>query len=86
MRSGHPDIGIGGEVGSCIWNLTLTLGLPALLLPLLVSTSMRGLLIPIVMDTSFLFALFLRCGRIRRWQGLALLALYGLFLWASLAS
>jgi len=64
---------------------SLTLGLPALLLPLPVSTTMRRLLIPIVMDTSFLIALFLSCGLIRGWQGLALLALYGLFLRASLA-
>ncbi|TXR55000.1 calcium/sodium antiporter [Reinekea thalattae] len=80
----HADVAVGNILGSNIVNLLGILGVSALLQPLPIPA--RVLLFDqwILLATALLLLMFLYTGRrLMRWEGLALLAGYGLYVWFS---
>jgi cation:H+ antiporter len=78
--SGQPDIAVGNVVGSNIFNVSVILGVAALLMPLTVHMTAVRLEWPFMFITSGLFLLLARDGRIDRLEGGFLLVLLVAFL------
>ena len=85
--SGNPDIAVGNVVGSNIFNILFTLGICALILPLLVSRQLVRREVPIMFGTSFLLLILSLDGAIGLVDGLFLFAsLIGYITWSIIAS
>ncbi len=78
--SQQPDIAVGNVVGSNIFNVTVILGVAALLLPLSVHLTAVRLEWPFMFATAGLFLVLARDGRIDRLEGGVLLMLLVAFL------
>jgi cation:H+ antiporter len=73
----HHDLVLGNLIGSCQFNLALIVGVPALIQPLEVSTSVLYFHLPALVVVSLAAWLMMRSGRIvLRREGLILLLLY----------
>ena len=89
---GNSDIAIGNVVGSNIFNILGILGLTALIMPVAVSKENKRFDLPFCIGLSLLTLLlvfnFFVGGEasISRIDGLALLAIFGFFMWSSLRS
>ncbi len=78
---GHPEIGLGGILGSYAYNATMTLGVASLAGPLVVvERGMTAMLSVFMLGVLLLLPLLARKGVLRRGEGLSLVALYGAFL------
>jgi cation:H+ antiporter len=78
---GHSDLALGNLIGSNILNLLLILGMTALIHPLPAHPSMLTFEIPVMVGISILLVpLALRGSRITRWEGVALVISYFVFL------
>lgn len=66
---GHPEIAIGNIVGSNIANITLVLGITAMILPIPVKKNTLKIDWPIMMGVSVLFYLFILNGVLNTWEG-----------------
>lgn len=77
---GRDDVAIGNVIGSCLFNILIILGLPALIRPLPVHAAIAGIdnwwMLGI---TLLLFPLMFTRLRIDRWEGSLLLATYGAY-------
>ena len=74
---GEADIAVGNVIGSNIFNLSAILGLTAVLTPLPIPRAALSREFPVLMAMSLLLLPLLRSGwRIRRWEGVVLLASY----------
>ena len=69
---GNLDLGVGNVVGSNIANLTLVLGAAALIVPLLVSSSVLAREAPLSLLGVLLFAFF-TTGGLAQWEGFVML-------------
>lgn len=78
---GTPDIAVGNVVGSNIFNVTLILGLTALVLPLPVHGSAVRLEWPFMFGVSILVVLLAGDGELSRLEGAALVTLLVTFTW-----
>ncbi len=79
----NPEIAVGNIVGSNLFNIFLVLGVSSLIQPLAVPAEL-GLSIGMTVGASLLLFVCMFTGqrhRIDRWEGLLMLALYGLSLW-----
>ena len=81
---GQVEIAVGNVVGSNIANLSMLLGLGALIVPLTVSSSTVRREAPLTVAAAVAFALAVQGGGIAAWQGVALLVFLGLALWTVL--
>jgi cation:H+ antiporter len=83
---GRDDVAIGNVIGSNLFNLLIVLGLGGIITPLRVApetiASDNWWLLGV---TLLLFPLMFTDRRISRWEGGALLAIYGVYLWLLLA-
>ncbi|MGE8496259.1 MAG: calcium/sodium antiporter [Pseudomonas sp.] len=80
---GQPDVAVGNLVGSCIFNLLCVLGLSALLAPqpLSVSPNVLTFDFPVMLAAAVAcLPLFFAGWRVSRWEGLVLLAYYGVYI------
>lgn len=77
--TGDPGIALGNAIGSNTCNILLILGLSAIVAPLLVSTQLVRLDVPVMIGVAGLAWLFARNGQIVRWEGLVLFALLVLY-------
>ena len=80
---GRTDIAVGNVVGSNIFNVLFTLGLSALITPLVVNAQIVRQEVPIMIGASLLLLAFALDGRVGSWESgflLALLLAYTLFL------
>ncbi len=79
----HAEIALGNVVGSNIFNILGILGLTAVVVPVPVEPTMAGFDIPLMLAVTLaLIALILVAGRISRFAGLAMLAVYtGYVIW-----
>ncbi|WP_285418081.1 calcium/sodium antiporter [Pseudomonas sp. efr-133-TYG-5] len=75
-----PDIAVGSVIGSSIFNILVTLGLSALIIPLRVSRQLVRLDIPLMIGASLLVFVFAWNEEISRFDGVLLLAALGLYL------
>jgi cation:H+ antiporter len=76
-RRGAPEIGVGNVIGSAVFGVTAKLGI--ILLAggsIAVGDDVLSWHLPVLVVLTALSAYFLHTGRLRRWQGFLLLALY----------
>ncbi|MGH8934252.1 MAG: sodium:calcium antiporter [Egibacteraceae bacterium] len=76
-RRGAPEIGVGNVIGSVVFGVTAKLGI--ILLAggsIAVDDDVLSWHLPVLVVMTALAAYFLHTGRLRRWQGFVLLALY----------
>jgi len=71
-----PDIAIGNIVGSNLVNITLILGVAAIISPIKIHLRIIKKEMPILMGVSLLFFIFCFSETIPRWQGFILLILF----------
>jgi cation:H+ antiporter len=71
--SGAPDVAVGSVIGSNIFNVLVTLGLAALIIPLRVSRQLVRLDIPLMIGASLLVYLLALNERLGRLEGVLLL-------------
>lgn len=76
----NPDIAVGSVVGSSIFNILVTLGLSALIIPLRVSRQLVRLDIPLMIGASLLVFVLAWNEEIGRFDGLLLLGALALYL------
>jgi cation:H+ antiporter len=83
---GRSDVAIGNVIGSNLFNILIILGLSALVAPLPVAPALiAGDCWWMLGVTVLLFPILLQGRRISRWEGVVLLAAYGLYLGLLLA-
>lgn len=82
---GHPELTVGGILGSYAYNATLGLGVAALAGPVAIAGPASTFSVGLMLGVLITLLLCLRGGTVARWQGLGLLAAYGLFLAGSLS-
>ena len=76
----NPDIAVGSVIGSSIFNILVTLGLSALIIPLRVSRQLVRLDIPLMIGASLLVFVLAWNEQIGRFDGVLLLAALALYL------
>jgi len=79
--SGSTDIAVGNVVGSNIANVGIILGLAAVVAPLAVRMRMVRVELPIMIGVSLLLWALASFGVILLWEGVLLLAAFGVFMW-----
>jgi cation:H+ antiporter len=84
VLKGHPELTIGGVVGSYAYNVTLTLGVAAFVSPLAVDGGLVGAALAFMLGLLMLLLLLMRLRQIGRGGGLLLVAIYGLYLGTTL--
>ncbi|EMI52908.1 calcium/sodium antiporter [Rhodopirellula sallentina] len=70
--SGAADVAVGNVVGSNIFNVLFILGVSGLITPLVVSSRLIRLDVPLMIGASLLVWMFASDGRIGRWDGVVL--------------
>lgn len=76
-RRGAPEIGIANVIGSVVFSVTGKLGIILLIGgAILVDDDVLMWHLPVLLAFTVLSAIFLATGRLRRWHGIVLLALY----------
>jgi cation:H+ antiporter len=75
-RKGAPEIGVGNVIGSVVFGVTGKLGIILLAGSIVVDDSVLSWHLPVLVVMTSLSAYFLYTGRLRRWHGFVLLALY----------
>ncbi len=80
IRRKHFELALGDIIGSCMANITLVLGLVLVISEVAINFQILSTLIFFaIISPAILFAL-IRKGKLYRWQGLVLFAIYGIFL------
>ena len=80
IRRRHFELALGDIIGSCMANITLVLGLVLVISEVAINFQILSTLIFFaIISPAILFAL-IRKGKLYRWQGLVLFAIYGIFL------
>jgi cation:H+ antiporter len=81
IRRGVPEIGVGNVIGSVVFSVTGKLGIILLAGGIVVDPDVLTWHLPALVVVTGLGAYFIFTGRLRRWHGVALLALYIVY-WA----
>jgi cation:H+ antiporter len=81
FRKGVPEIGVGNVIGSVVFSITGKLGTTLLAGGIVVGPDVLAWHLPALVVLTVLAAYFLSTGRLRRWHGVVLLALYAVY-WA----
>ena len=76
FRKGVPEIGVGNVIGSVVFSVTGKLGITLLAGGIVVGSDVLTWHLPSLIALTGLAAYFLSTGRLKRWHGCALLALY----------
>lgn len=77
--TGHPDMAIGNVIGSNIANISLVLGLTALVYPLSFKKRLYQFDIPVMLTACVLFAIFLFTNALlEAWEGFVFIVMLGL--------
>ena len=83
IRKGHPEITVGNIVGADVLNSLFVIGAASLAVPLAVPPTFFRFHFPAMLVILVSFRLFIavnKSGRFHRWQGIWLLALYGIYI------
>lgn len=71
------DMALGNIIGSSIFNIILIIGICGTISPISLSVEMNNVIIPIMVGTGALLAIFMRTHwKLVRWEGVVLLATY----------
>jgi cation:H+ antiporter len=76
FRKGVPEIGVGNVIGSVVFSVTGKLGITLLAGGIVVGRDVLTWHLPALITLTALAAYFLSTGRLKRWHGCTLLALY----------
>jgi cation:H+ antiporter len=76
IRRGVPEIGVGNVIGSVVFSVTGKLGIIVLAGGIVVEPEVLSWHLPALIVVTGLGAYFIFTGRLRRWHGVTLLALY----------
>lgn len=77
--TGHPDMALGNVIGSNIANISLVLGLTALVYPLSFKKRLYQFDIPVMLTACVLFAIFLFTNALlEAWEGFVFIAMLGI--------
>ncbi len=76
IRRGVPEIGVGNVIGSVVFSVTGKLGIILLAGGIVVAPGVLTWHLPALIVMTGLGAYFIFTGRLRRWHGVALIALY----------
>jgi cation:H+ antiporter len=76
FRKGVPEIGVGNVIGSVVFSVTGKLGITLLAGDVVVGPDVLTWHLPALIALTALAAYFLSTGRLQRWHGCTLLALY----------
>ena len=79
-RKGKAELAVGNVLGSNIFNTLYVMGLPALLVPLPIPSSLLGFGLPAMLIATGLFVAFTIDRRVSRWEGVVLIGCYVAFL------
>lgn len=86
-RRGAPEIGVANVIGSVVFSMTGKLGIVLLVGgAITVNPNVLSWHLPVLLGMTVLSALFLATGRLRRWHGAVLLALYVAYFVVSLTT
>jgi cation:H+ antiporter len=86
-RRGAPEIGIANVLGSVVFSVTGKLGIVLLVGgAITVDADVLEWHLPVLIGMTALSAVFLATGRLRRWHGVVLLALYAVYFVVSLVA
>jgi len=86
-RRGAPEIGVANVIGSVVFSVTGKLGIILLIGgAITVDADVLVWHLPVLMGMTALSAVFLATGRLRRWHGVVLLALYAVYFVVSLVA
>jgi|AntRauTorcE11898_2_1112593.scaffolds.fasta_scaffold09386_1 cation:H+ antiporter len=80
VRQGNANIAVGNVLGSNIFNAFAVMGVPSLVRSLPVSPAIREYALPVMVISSVLYIFIAQDREITRYDGLALLLLYAVFL------
>jgi cation:H+ antiporter len=86
VLKGHPELTLGGILGSYAYNLTLTLGVAALVSPLPASGDLVRLALAFMLGSLVLLLGLMRIGKLGRVSGLVLIVIYAVYLAAVLSA
>jgi cation:H+ antiporter len=76
IRRGVPEIGVGNVIGSVVFSVTGKLGIILLAGGIVVTPGVLTWHLPALIVMTGLGAYFIFTGRLRRWHGVTLIALY----------
>ena len=79
FRKGAAEIGVGNVIGSLIFSVTAKLGIILLVGSLVIGQYLLTWHLPVLVGLTLLATYFLATGRLRRWHGVVLLALYAAY-------
>lgn len=79
-RRGEHDIAVGNAIGSSIFNIMLILGASAAIHPIRINVSSVIDLAAMLASAVLVWIFALRGGKIRRWQGIVLIAAYAAYM------
>lgn len=79
-RRGQTEMAVGNVLGSNIFNTYFVIGVPAMFGDLIIPEEFKTIFLPLMLGATAIFAFICHSGRISRWEGIALLFFYVLFL------
>jgi cation:H+ antiporter len=79
FRKGVPEVGVGNVIGSVVFSVTGKLGITLLAGDIVVGPDVLTWHLPALVALTALAAYFLSTGRLKRWHGGILLALYAVY-------
>lgn len=85
VLKGHPELTVGGILGSWAYNLTLTLGVAGVVAPLSVGDDPVSVPLGFMLGLLLVLLLLMRRGSLGRASGLLLLAVYAVYVVLALA-
>lgn len=80
IRQRHFELALGDIIGSCLVNITLVLGIVLVLSEVVINFQILSTLIFFAIIAPVILFVLIRKGKLFRWNGLVLFALYGIFL------
>ncbi|SFL24207.1 sodium:calcium antiporter [Geodermatophilus ruber] len=86
FRRGVPEMGVGNVIGSVVFSVTGKLGITLLAGGIVVGADVLTWHLPALIGLTGLAAYFLSTGRLKRWHGCTLLALYAAYWVVSLVA
>jgi cation:H+ antiporter len=79
FRKGVPELGVGNVIGSVVFSVTGKLGITLLAGDIVVGSDVLTWHLPAFIVLTALAAYFVSTGRLKRWHGVVLLALYAVY-------
>ncbi len=80
VRRGNHGMAVGNVLGSNTFNLLLIAGIPSLITPLTIAPSTFAIGLPFLVIATFVAIFVMFDNRIRRWEGIAMLFFYLIFI------